>query len=205
MRLTVLFLLVAGSAFAQIPDSVSYQGFLTRPDGTPLDTTVSVTFTLYNPDGSETGWQETHPSVPVKEGVFDVYLGSILAWNDTMMVRARLLGVSVGDDPEIDPRTPLGSAPYALNPKFVLVKESFPGSEPSNVKIQCPEETVPFQSLHRSPVDPAGRWAVSNGSSECQSRYVYYQSREFEAFCSLPVEVLVYCLRRDASVFPAGF
>jgi len=32
------------------PDSVSFQGFLTNPDGSPLDSTVSITFKLYKND-----------------------------------------------------------------------------------------------------------------------------------------------------------
>ncbi len=72
--------MIAGSttsATADIPDELSYQGYLTDSGGTPIDTTVSVIFRIYD---SEFGvipiWQETHASLEVSDGLFTTILGS---------------------------------------------------------------------------------------------------------------------------------
>ncbi|MBL0062612.1 MAG: hypothetical protein IPP40_14285 [bacterium] len=50
---------------------INYQGQLTSPTGTPLDTTVVITFDIYPVvSGGAASWTETHPSVVVTDGLF---------------------------------------------------------------------------------------------------------------------------------------
>ena len=94
------------------PDSLSFQGLVTDPGGIPIDTpSVAVVFKLYR-NGSPI-WEETHPSVEIVDGVFSVLLGGTTRL-DTLAFDAPFeLGITVGVDPEISPRTPLTSAAYA--------------------------------------------------------------------------------------------
>ncbi|UCE18189.1 MAG: hypothetical protein JSV84_15220 [Gemmatimonadota bacterium] len=100
-----------GSSLADVPGLINYQGVLTDDGGNPLDTTVSMTFTVYD---SETGgtaeWTDTHGSVTVTGGLFNVLLSIPSAvFGDP----DRWLGLAVGDDPEMTPRQRMASVPYA--------------------------------------------------------------------------------------------
>jgi hypothetical protein len=77
-----------GPTALAVPLLINYQGQLTAPDGTPLDTTVSITFAIYNDPGGGgvTLWTETHPSVTVQNGLFHVPLGFIMPIEDVFSV-----------------------------------------------------------------------------------------------------------------------
>jgi len=94
------------------PDSVSFQGLLTNPGGTPINTTTSMTFNLYK--NGTVVWTEVQPAVVVTDGVFNVLLGSVTPLDTVAFNQPIDLGITVGADPEISPRTPLASAPFAL-------------------------------------------------------------------------------------------
>ncbi|TFH62068.1 MAG: hypothetical protein E4G91_08005, partial [Candidatus Zixiibacteriota bacterium] len=71
-------LLAAESAGAAVPPLISYQGHLTDAVGTPLDTTLSLVFTVYADAGGSTSlWTETQPTVLITGGFFQVLLGSV--------------------------------------------------------------------------------------------------------------------------------
>ena len=99
------------SSLSEVPEMINYQGVLTGEGGNPLDTTVSMTFSVY---GSESGgtalWTDTHGSVIVNGGLFTVLLSipsTVFEDSD------RWLGIAVGDDPEMTPRQRMASVPYA--------------------------------------------------------------------------------------------
>ena len=113
IMLLLLFILTVSSALAAIPQTINYQGYLTDPQGTPIDETVTVTFSIY-PNTTEMSplWTETQ-TVRVTDGIFSVNLGNITPLSlpfDT----AYYLGVTVGSDSEMTPRQPLTSSPYAF-------------------------------------------------------------------------------------------
>lgn len=74
-------LLAAASAMAAtaahaVPDGLDYQAYLTHADGTPVDTTISITFAAYNVDvGGVPLWNQTE-SVVVDQGLFTVTLSN---------------------------------------------------------------------------------------------------------------------------------
>jgi hypothetical protein len=111
-------LALATVVIAAVPQTISYQGRLTSSSGDPLDTTVSITFTIY--DDSTLGnskWTETHPSVTVTDGLFNVILGAgipAVPIHDSVFNQPdRYLGIQVGSDPELAPRTRLVSVGYS--------------------------------------------------------------------------------------------
>lgn len=104
----------AGTAAA--PQIVLYQGRLTDTSGAPRTGTASLIFALY---GDATGgaalWNEVHTSVPLTDGSFSLFLGSINnfpgnAWSQG----ERYLGISVDGQGEMVPRLRLASVPFAL-------------------------------------------------------------------------------------------
>lgn len=102
-------------ASAAVPRSMSYQGILTDNLGTPVaDGNYSLTIRLY--DAVAAGnllFAETHPTVAVANGGFNVILGSInpLSLN---FDKPLWLSLQVGVDPELSPRVELASSPYAM-------------------------------------------------------------------------------------------
>jgi hypothetical protein len=109
-------IMLSTAAWADVPGLISYQGTLTDENWVSLDTTVSMTFSIYS--DSTVGvkvWTETHPSVPVANGIFNVLLGRIDALEDTIFSDpSRWLGIQVGGDAELVPRQRIASVGYAL-------------------------------------------------------------------------------------------
>jgi hypothetical protein len=69
---------MATFAGGAVPPLISYQGHLTDAIGTPLDTTLSLVFTVYADAGGITSlWTETQPAVLITGGFFQVLLGSV--------------------------------------------------------------------------------------------------------------------------------
>jgi hypothetical protein len=101
---------------AGVPGLMNYQGTLTDVDGMALDTTVSMTFSIYPISAGGTPvWTETQPAVVVSSGIFNVLLGSVNSIPDTVFKDPeRWLGVQVGSDPELGPRQRLAAVGYAF-------------------------------------------------------------------------------------------
>lgn len=94
------------------PDSLSLQGYVTDTSDEPItDPGASITFKLYD-DGVEI-WSETHSSVEIVDGVFNVLLGGQTPLDTVRFNRPLMLGIKIGTDSEISPRTPLAAAAYA--------------------------------------------------------------------------------------------
>ena len=77
MRARVLWVILVflGLSLA-VPHSINYQGKITNSSGVALDGTYSMTFRIYNvATGGTALWSETHSSVSVHRGLFDVVLG----------------------------------------------------------------------------------------------------------------------------------
>ena len=114
MVATALLFVQGNSVLAQ-NRTISYQGVLTDASGALMpDGNYSIEFALYNvPSGGLALWTETQ-NVPVKDGVFDVYLGTVrplaLPFDEQYW-----LGTAVDGATELRPRAMLGMAPYAFH------------------------------------------------------------------------------------------
>lgn len=115
MILAVLIMMIAGgNAFAAIPQTVSYQGYLTDAAGIPIDGSRSMVFALYSTaNGGTPLWTETQSAVTVDNGIYQVTLGNVVSLS-LPFDNPYWLGVTVGEDTEMTPRLALSSAPYAL-------------------------------------------------------------------------------------------
>jgi len=110
-----LMLLLFSYSLAQVPQMINYQGKLTKSSGALLDTTISMVFSIYlDPINQIPLWTETQTAVSVEKGIFNVLLGSVNPIPDSVFDgTTRYLGVNIGADPEISPRKPMVSVPYA--------------------------------------------------------------------------------------------
>ena len=107
--------LLACAAWAEVPGTITHQGRLYDASDAPLDATLTMVFTVYDaPSGGNTLWTETH-EVTFEAGYFSVALGSTMLFDATVFDGStRYLGIAVGEDPEMTPRTAVGSVPYAM-------------------------------------------------------------------------------------------
>ncbi len=111
--------------YAQVPQKISYQGLLSTSSGVPFqDGKYVIRFDIYNlPDGGTLRFSETHDSVIVKDGTFNVILGSIsmlnISFNEPLFVEITLLsGTEHSKSIMFSPRAELTSAPYAFRSAF---------------------------------------------------------------------------------------
>jgi len=110
--IVMVALLSAMPVMAEVPRMINYQGWLTDNSGNPFDTTLSITFAIYaSSEGGTPIWTELHTIVYVADGAFSVILGS--ASQETAIPDSvfsdpeRYLGIKIGSDSEISPRTRL--------------------------------------------------------------------------------------------------
>ncbi len=103
-------------AWAQIPQTLSYQGVLADAAGNPgADGTYNLIIKLYDvAAGGAALWQEEHAAI-VSKGVFNTILGSVTPLN-LPFDKQYWVGVTVGatSDPELTPRIPLTSTAYSM-------------------------------------------------------------------------------------------
>lgn len=97
------------------PTTMTYQGIL-RANGAPANGTFSLQFKLYNvASGGAAVYTETD-SVTAANGLFTVILGQITPLPPSVFQAGGplFLGITVGSDAELTPRTPLTTEPFAF-------------------------------------------------------------------------------------------
>jgi hypothetical protein len=122
--LTIAVLTMNG--LAETPRLISYQGRLTDASGEPLeDGAKNLRFIIWNDPTAVAPANELWNSGPVTvtttDGLFSVNLGQspMTALDPALFADTLLwLGISVGADPEISPRTRLVSSPYTLSAHY---------------------------------------------------------------------------------------
>lgn len=97
------------------PPLVGYQGRVLDALGAPVNGNVALGFALFAASaGGPALWSETHPSVGVVDGVYNVDLGSVVPLDPALLAGPeRWLEVTVNGE-TLAPRQRFTSAPYAL-------------------------------------------------------------------------------------------
>ncbi len=111
---------LTGGAFGD-SSQISYQGRLTNTEGNPVvDNVYAFKFAVYDaPVGGNQLWSSIgFVPIDVKDGLFSHMLGSTNPMPDTLAEYDSLwLGITVGLDPEMTPRTRLASSMYSFKAK----------------------------------------------------------------------------------------
>ncbi|MBT8143375.1 MAG: tail fiber domain-containing protein [Gammaproteobacteria bacterium] len=120
-KLTVFSVLVLAMGFtanAQVPDEISYQGYLTDSAGQPQIDPLVVEFAIYAVDSGGTPlWSEFQDVFPA-QGLFSTRFGGATNPFPVGMFDTPLfLGVKVSTDPEMTPRIPITAAAYSHKAK----------------------------------------------------------------------------------------
>jgi len=133
---TILLLLISsGILYAQVPRYITHQGFLTKSSGAPYDTTVAMTFRIYQDSSGGTSlFEQTNSSVTVSKGIFNVALGSLSLPFD----KQYYIEVQAGNQ-LLTPRVKLSSSAYALRADTATVAMSL-----SSVAARYTSSTTSF-------------------------------------------------------------
>jgi hypothetical protein len=111
-----IMLVTIVSNIATSPNTINYQGRLTTPGGTAVTNgNYSVVFSLYSVStGGSAIWSETQ-TVSTVDGLVSVQMGAVTSFPTYLFDDSLLwLGIKVGTDPELLPRSRLVSVPYAI-------------------------------------------------------------------------------------------
>ncbi len=119
MIFTVLAMTIVSGVFAQIPQTMSYQGVLTDTNGNAIpDGAHNFVFRIYEQEsGGSPIWEEAQVA-QTSAGLFEVVLGRLNPLN-LSFDKPYFLGVSVDGGQEMAPRIPLTASPYSLRAKSI--------------------------------------------------------------------------------------
>jgi len=122
---------------ASVPQLLDYQGFLASSTGSPLDTVLTIQFVIYNDSLAGTPlWQQSFTDVSITAGRFQVLLGSDGSLDDSVFSGSnRFLGITVGGDAEMAPRTRIVSVPYCLRSSTVVDNVLLVGAAADTVRL----------------------------------------------------------------------
>lgn len=152
--LAFAFAILAPLALAAPPQTINYQGYLTtNPGGIPVNNTVGMTFKFYNAVSlGALLHTETQPAVVVTNGNFNLLLGAPTPIPLPFDV-PYWLGVTINGDPEMSPRQPLASSPYAFRAAIANSVASVTGSQISG---SITTATIPVANVIGAIAGPPG-------------------------------------------------
>ncbi len=151
--LTFSLPLLACFASAAPPQTINYQGYLTNPGGSPINSSVGITFKLYNAaSGGAPLFTEVQPSVAVSSGNFNAVIGAISPITLPFDV-PYWLTVTINADPEMSPRQPLASSAYAFRAAALASTATLAGSQLTG---SITTATIPVANVVGAVAGPAG-------------------------------------------------
>jgi hypothetical protein len=129
VSLLLLTLFAGSSLLAQIPETLSYQSYMTDSNGVPVDTTVGMTFALFDVDeGGEALWTESQDAVVVSGGVLSTTLGQVESLFGIVFDRPLWLEATFdvnGQRAAEGPRMPLDAVPYSMGTRGMRFDRGF--------------------------------------------------------------------------------
>ncbi len=122
--------LIASSVMAQIPQRISFQGYLTQPGTTiPIDNgEYPMDFSLYDADVEGTLlWTESQTNVSVTNGIFNVQLGSVNGLDPEIFTGSTWLEIVVNSE-IMTPRIEMSTSPYSQMARGILGESYIPNT-----------------------------------------------------------------------------
>jgi microcystin-dependent protein len=157
---------------ATVPLVMNYQGTLHDAEGNPFTGYYTMTFRVYTdviaPITSSV-WSETHFSVTVRGGRFNVLLGNVAPISNPIPADLfndpdRFVGVQVAGYDEMVPRQRFASVPYALHANYAADSDSLDGHQAD--ELVPPGTVVAFGGE-----TPPSGWLVCDGQEISRTQY----------------------------------
>ena len=159
----VLVMHLPNIAFSADPlNTFTFQGQLSNADGSPIISTLNMTFKLYD-NQSNCLWTESK-AVSIIAGGFDLMLGKTES-NPipfTVNEQARYIGLAVGGDPEMEPRQEIGGV---LRAGMALSVTDASISTSKIVDSAITTEKIASNAVSTEKLSGPGNSALSNGTS----------------------------------------
>lgn len=137
----LVFVALTSTAAAAVPRLINYQGALTDSRGVAVEGMHTLTFSFYSSTdaGAPALWKEEHRNIDVNDGLFHVILGSVNPIPDKTFASGQLwIGISVDNDPEMDPRMQMTAVPWAVRAAVADALASDSGSGPAHMMATSP-------------------------------------------------------------------
>lgn len=108
-----------------VPKVISYQGRLTNDTGNLINGSYNMQFSLYDSlTGGNLIWgPETQNNVPVSDGIFNAYIGSVTSIAGIDFSKRYWLQLNVSGS-DFSPRIQLSAVPYSFNSYYLDGKDS---------------------------------------------------------------------------------
>jgi microcystin-dependent protein len=103
----ILFFISSAIVAAHTQNTFTFQGRLENADGSPISSTLNMTFSIYDDQSNEL-WAETLP-VNIIEGEYHLILGKSNPIAFSVNEQAATFGITVEGDTEMEPRHEIGS------------------------------------------------------------------------------------------------
>jgi len=147
-----IVLILGSTVWADIPKQINFQGVLRDSVGNPYPNgNYTITFRIYNAaSGGNIVWQEADVFA-ISGGLVTHLLGSITPIPDTVFKDSlRWLGVQVGGNPEITPRSQLVSVPYSYVADFAQNADLLDGANSSDFSLISHNHASQYAALVHS-------------------------------------------------------
>ena len=146
----LVLLLLARSAFSDVPLFVNHEGLILAEDGLPLEGRVILTFSIYDREADGLPLWSEEVQVQLIDGYYLVHFGTTQSLAGIFSEDSRYLGISVNHDQELAPRRRLVSVPYAI-----VAQNAVGDITPSSVSVAAGGSISIGGSVV---VDGEGRW-----------------------------------------------
>ncbi len=145
---------IAGVAMADVPGTLTHQGRLFDTQGKPVTASLPITFNFYNAlNDNVPAFSETI-DVTLDDGYYSVTIGEVNSIKGVLDGQIKFLGMAVGNDAEMTPRSEVHSVPYAI-----LAGDAVGDIHPTSVTIggtQVIDETGAWVGSPTGLVGPQG-------------------------------------------------
>jgi hypothetical protein len=153
--ITAFVLILCGTLYAQ-PSTITYQGVLTDDSGNLITGSENIRFDIFNVEtGGSSLWNETHSSVSVSNGLFNVELGSVSSFGTLDFSQALWLEITVGST-TLTPRIAFNASGYA---KYGEISTHIAGGDEGSIPYQTGDGITAMLSA-----GTAGQVLMMNGS-----------------------------------------
>ncbi len=150
-------MLMASTVIAGVPQMINYQGRLTDAAGDPVaNESHSVKFKIYGSEaGNDSLWWSGSQAVQTTDGLFSYQLGSSVHLPEDLFSAdtIRYLGITIGTDSEISPRTRIIPGAYSYQALKADLADNASNAE--NLGSQPPAYYLDWNNLSNIPGDIA--------------------------------------------------
>lgn len=134
------------------PAKHNYQGLLYNNDGSLLNGTFDITVKIYDiVSGGTSLWSDTFNDVKIRDGLYNVVLGSQAALGTVLLGAPRYIGISLDGKPELFLRERMHPVPWAI---YANIAETTDYAPNANTATEASTSPTAASSEYTDYLDP---------------------------------------------------